>query len=132
MINSLESVLPGIGDRIVRKEMGTPLTNIHYIDSTNGCVYGTEKSFWQIGAFGFKTESEIENLYLCGASILANGVAGASYSGVQTAAKILGCSQADLLSADATQQLQVYDAEDDSQYPDLIKQKIKNRKRLRV
>lgn len=130
MINSLERVVPGISNKIVSKEMGTPLTNMFYIDSTNGCVYGTEKSFWQIGAFAFKPDSEIENLYLCGASILANGVAGASYSGVQTAAKILGCSQADLLKPDPTQQLLVYNAEDNSQYPEWIQKKIMG-KRLR-
>ena len=124
IMRGLERVLPGIGDKVVQMEMGTPLTNMHYIDSTNGCVYGTEKNFWQIGAFGFKPESEIENLYLCGASILANGVAGATYSGVQTAAKILGCSQADLLTPDPDQQLRVYNAEDASQYPEWMQKKI--------
>lgn len=130
MIISLERVLPGIERKIVHKEMGTPLTNMFYIDSTNGCVYGTEKNFWQIGAFAFKPKSEIENLYLCGASILANGVAGATYSGVQTAAKILNCSQADLLIADPSQQLRIYNAEDSSQYPEWIQKKI-NGKRIR-
>ena len=124
MINGLERVVPGISNNIVQKEMGTPLTNMFYIDSTNGCVYGTEKSFWQTGAFGFKPQSEIENLYLCGASILANGVAGACYSGVQTAAKILGCSQADLLKDNQNQELQIYKAEDDSSYPEWIRKKI--------
>ncbi len=132
IINGLERVLPGISKSIIQKQMGTPLTNMHYIGSTNGCVYGTEKSFWQIGAFGFKAESEIENLYLCGASILANGVAGASYSGVQTAARILGSSQADLLKSDTPQQLRIYEAEDTSQYSETIKRKIMARRKLKV
>jgi len=129
MITGLEKILPGVKDHIVHQELGTPLTNMHYIDSTNGCVYGTEKNFWQIGAFAFKPESEIENLYLCGASILANGVAGATYSGVQTAAKILGCTQAELLIPEEEQQLRVYDAEDTSQYPDWILKKMEQRKK---
>ena len=100
MIVSLEKVLPGVRDKIVQKELGTPITNEHFINSTNGCVYGTEKTLNQIGPFSFKAKSEIENLYLCGASILSHGVAGASYSGVQTAAEILKCKQEDLLKQD--------------------------------
>ncbi|TDE10570.1 phytoene desaturase family protein [Dyadobacter psychrotolerans] len=124
LIKGIEKVVPGIGSRIVQKELGTPMTNMFYIDSTDGCVYGTEKSFWQIGAFAFKTKSEIENLYLCGASILANGVAGATYSGVQTAAKILNCSQDDLLKDSPDQNLRIYSAENVSGYPEWMKKKI--------
>jgi all-trans-retinol 13,14-reductase len=123
-INSLEKLLPGIRGKIVQKELGTPLTNKFYINSTDGNVYGTEKTFGQIGAFSFKTESEIENLYLCGASILSNGVAGATYSGVQTAAKILGCSQKDLLKSDGSQVVRIYEAEENSQYPEWMQKKI--------
>jgi len=125
LITSLEKVLPGVGSKIVQKELGTPMTNMFYINSTDGNVYGTEKSFWQIGAFAFKSKSEIENLYLCGASILSNGVAGATYSGVQTAAQILECSQHDLLRQDASQNVRIYDSEDHSQYPEWMRQKIK-------
>lgn len=132
MIKSIEKVLPGISGSIVQQEMGTPLTNKHYIGSTDGCVYGTEKSFWQIGAFAFKAQSEIRNLYLCGASILANGVAGASYSGVQTAARILGTSQAALLKPDSSQQLRVYAAEDATHYPEWIKTKMNTRRKVKV
>ena len=101
------------------------MTNEWYIRSTNGSVYGTEKSFRQTGPFAFTTGSEIENLYLCGASILSHGVAGAGYSGVQTAAKILHCSQADLIKADATQQVHIYDAEDEAAYPDWMLEKMR-------
>ncbi|WP_257212825.1 phytoene desaturase family protein [Maribacter sp. 4U21] len=91
MINGLEKVVPGIRDHIVSKDLGTPITNEYYINTTKGNVYGTEKSLKHIGPFAFKAKSEIENLYLCGASILSHGVAGASHSGVATAAVILGC-----------------------------------------
>ncbi len=124
MIKTLEQVIPGIGDKIVQKELGTPITNEYYINSTNGCVYGTEKSFWQIGPFAYKSKSEIENLYLCGASVLSHGVAGAGYSGVETAAKILKCRQEDLLQTDNSQNIRIYEAEDDSNYPDWMKKKI--------
>lgn len=125
MIKTLEIVIPGIESKIVQKELGTPITNEYYINSTNGCVYGTEKSFWQIGPFAYKAKSEIENLYLCGASVLSHGVAGAGYSGVETAAKILKCRQEDLIQPDDSQEIKIYEAEDDSEYPDWMRKKIK-------
>jgi len=125
MIGSLEKVLPGIKNHIVHKSLGTPLTNKHYINSTNGSVYGTEKSLSHIGPFSFDAKSEIENLYLCGASILSHGVAGASYSGVQTAAEILHCKQDDLLVNDDNQEIRIYDAENSEGYPEWMLNKIK-------
>ncbi|MHA7059102.1 phytoene desaturase family protein [Aquimarina sp. M1] len=124
MIRTLEKVVPGIDDKIVQKELGTPITNEYYINSTNGCVYGTEKSFWQIGPFSYKSKSEIENLYLCGASVLSHGVAGAGYSGVETAAKILNCTQEDLIQPDDSQNIRIYEAEDDTDYPEWMHKKI--------
>ncbi|GGX24986.1 phytoene desaturase family protein [Aquimarina muelleri] len=129
-INSLEKVVPGISKHIVHKELGTPITNKYYINSTNGCVYGTEKSLRHIGPFAYKPKSEIENLYLCGASIASHGVAGASYSGVQTAAIILKCRQDDLITTDANldQDIRIYDAEDPSGYPDWMLRKMEIKK----
>jgi all-trans-retinol 13,14-reductase len=128
IIKTLEKNFPGISEKIVNKELGTPLTNEHYINTTNGCVYGTEKSFKQIGPFSYKAKSEIENLYLCGASVLSHGVAGASYSGVQAAAGILGKTQRDLIQSDDSQSVQIFEAEDAANYPDWIKQKMEQKK----
>lgn len=127
-LNSLEKVVPGISNHIINQELGTPLTNEYYINSTKGSVYGTEKTLFQIGPFAYKPYSEIKDLYLCGASIAAHGVAGSSYSGVQTAAKILGCRQDDLLQHDNSQQLRLYDADDDTHYPEWMQKKIEVRK----
>ncbi|MCK0189282.1 NAD(P)/FAD-dependent oxidoreductase [Arenibacter sp. F20364] len=128
MINTLERALPGIKDKIIHKELGTPITNKHYVNTTNGNVYGTEKTFRQIGPFAFRAKSEIENLFMCGASIQSHGVAGASYSGVQTAAAILNCRQDDLIKPNELQNIRIFEAEDDSDYPTDIQQKIKVRK----
>ena len=125
MIRSAERVVPNISKHIVHQQLGTPKTNEHYINSTEGSVYGTEKTLNQIGPMSYGLKSEIENLYLCGASILSHGVAGASYSGVQTAAHILGKRQEDLIQSDETQKLRVYDAEDSSEYPEWMLQKMK-------
>tara|TARA_B110000467_G_scaffold164993_1_gene197399 strand:- start:5761 stop:7422 length:1662 start_codon:yes stop_codon:yes gene_type:complete len=127
MINGLEKVLPGVSNKIVQKELGTPITNEFYINSTEGSVYGTEKSFKQTGPFSYKAKTEIENLFLCGASVMAHGVAGASYSGVQAAAIILKCKQEDLLKTDESQNISIYDAENSSEYPDWMFKKMKQK-----
>jgi phytoene dehydrogenase-like protein len=128
MIKGLEKVIPGVGNAIVHQELGTPMTNKHYIKSTEGNVYGTEKSLGFIGPFGHKAKSEIDNFYLCGSSIMAHGVAGSSYSGVQTAALILECSKNDLLKEDPSQHIRIYSSEDSSGYPNWLLNKIELKK----
>ncbi|WP_179375307.1 phytoene desaturase family protein [Winogradskyella wichelsiae] len=123
-LKSLEKIIPGITLSIVHQELGTPITNEYYINATKGNVYGTEKSLKHIGPFAYKMKTEIENLYMCGSSTLSHGVAGAGYSGVQTAAVILGCKQDDLIQPDTSQNLRVFDAEDDTNYPDWMLKKI--------
>ena len=122
---TLEKVIAGISMHVVQQELGTPLTNKYYINSTRGSVYGTEKSLKHIGPFAYKAKTEIENLYMCGASIVSHGVSGASYSGVQTAATILGCRQDDLLKPSPNQHLRFYEAENNNNYPDWMLEKIK-------
>lgn len=129
LLKSLEKVVPGISQHVIQLELGTPFTNEHYIRSTKGNVYGTEKSFKQTGPFSFGAKSEIENLYMCGASIISHGVAGSSYSGVKTAAIILNCTEDELIQPDASQELQIFDAEDSSQWPEWLHQKIADKKR---
>lgn len=128
-LNNVEKVIPGAKEHIIQAELGTPKTNQYFINSTDGNVYGTEKTFGQIGPFAFKNKSEIENLYLCGASTLSHGVAGAAYSGVEAAAKVLNTSSEDLLKDHTNQKLRVYDAEEESSWPQWVHQKIEDRKR---
>ncbi|MDB2562671.1 NAD(P)/FAD-dependent oxidoreductase [Sulfurimonas sp.] len=111
MLNSLEKVLPGIKENVVHKNLATPITNEYYVNSTEGNVYGTDKRLKQIGPFAFRPKSEIENLYLCGASILSHGVAGASFSGVTTAGVILGKRQEELLIHDGKQEIKIHSTE---------------------
>jgi all-trans-retinol 13,14-reductase len=110
-IVSLEKIVPGIGEHIVMKDLSTPLSNERYVNSTKGNIYGTEKNPNQVGLNGYKPKTEIENLYLCGASVTAHGISGASYSGVETAAKVLGCNIKDLLVADSDQEIKIIDLE---------------------
>ncbi len=129
LMNTFKRILPDIHKHIVHLELGTPITNEYYINSTKGNVYGTEKGFMQTGPFSYKAKTEIENLYMCGASIMSHGVAGASYSGVKTAAEILGCREEDLIKKDEAQELRIYDAEDSSQWPDWIHQRVADKKK---
>lgn len=129
LMNTFKRILPAIHKNIVHLEVGTPITNEYYINSTKGNVYGTEKGFMQTGPFSYKAKTEIENLYMCGASIMSHGVAGASYSGVKTAAEILACTEDDLIQKDETQQLRIYDAEDKSQWPDWIHERMAAKKK---
>ncbi len=126
-MNSVEKVIPGAKQHVVQVELGTPKTNEFYINSTHGNVYGTEKTFNQIGPFSFQNKSEIKNLFLCGASTLSHGVGGATYSGVAAAAKILDCSPQELLIPDENQQLRIYDAEDSATWPAWVHEKRKVR-----
>ncbi len=127
MLNGLERILPGVKNKIVHAELGTPITNEFYINGTRGNAYGTEKTFNQIGPFAYQAKSEIENLYLCGASVLAHGVAGAANSGVKTASVILKCHTRDLLKADPSQNITIFDAEDESTWSEFVRQKRKDR-----
>ncbi len=129
MMNNLEKIIPGAKSHVVQMELGTPKTNQYYINTTNGNVYGTEKTINQVGPFSFGSKSEIENLFLCGASTLSHGVGGATHSGVATAAKILGCYPDELTKPEPGQDIRIYDAEDSSGWPDWINQKIANKKR---
>lgn len=129
LLNNVEKVIPGAIQNIVQAELGTPKTNEYYIKSTNGNVYGTEKTFRQIGPFSFKNQSEIDNLFLCGASTLSHGVGGATYSGIAAASKILNCKASELLVRDNHQNIRIYDAENSSDWPEFICNKIANKKR---
>lgn len=128
-LNNVEKIIPGAKQHIVQAELGTPKTNQYFINGTDGNVYGTEKTFNQIGAFAFKNKSEIKNLFLCGASTLSHGVAGATYSGVEAAAKVLKTTSEELLKDNKEQNLRVYDAEDESTWPQWVHNKIEDKKR---
>ncbi|UPQ79931.1 NAD(P)/FAD-dependent oxidoreductase [Flavobacterium azooxidireducens] len=119
-LNTIETIIPPIRQHIVQAELGTPKTNQFYINSTRGNVYGTEKTLRQIGPFAYKNQTEFENLYLCGASTLSHGVTGASYSGLESAARILNCKSTDFLIEDESQKITIFDAEDSSTWNEYV------------
>jgi all-trans-retinol 13,14-reductase len=97
MMRTLARRIPGIEEHVVFSELGTPLTNVHYCAATGGNLYGTEKTLGQLGPRGYGVRTEIEDLWLAGASTLGHGVLPATISGLVAAQGILGCSLDDLL-----------------------------------
>ncbi len=126
-LKSLEKVVPGVRNKIVQMELGTPKTNEFYINCTKANVYGTEKNLSQL-LFPYQVKTEINNLYMCGSSTLSHGAVGAAVSGVMSAAAILKCNMEELLKTDGTQNIIIYDAEDSSKWPNWIHQKMKDKK----
>lgn len=106
MYAGIEKVVPGLRDKVVFEALGTPLTNRHYVASTEGNIYGTEKSRLQLGPFAMGTRTEIEGLFLCGASTSSHGVAGATITGVAAACRAIGCRQRDVLTGTGTLRLE--------------------------
>ena len=97
LLDAVGRVVPGLESHLLFAKLGTPLTSAHYIGGTNGNYYGTEKSPFQVGPFGFGVDTEIPGLWMCGASTIAHGVAGATVSGLLAAAAILECATGELL-----------------------------------
>ncbi|MAE71448.1 MAG: phytoene dehydrogenase [Gemmatimonadetes bacterium] len=122
MLRAADKVVPGISEHSVFAELATPLTNAHYVRSTKGSFYGTEKSRWQLGPFGFGVATEVSDLWLCGASTLGHGVMGATASGLAVAARILRCSWRDLLDQRGPD-LRIYPADDPSAWPPQLRRK---------
>lgn len=128
-MKSLEKLMPGISKHAIQMELGTPKTNDFFINCTQGNIYGTKKTLMQIaGPLAYQQKTEIQNLYLCGASTLAHGVSGACLSGVKTAADLLNCKMDDLIRPNPNQHISIYDAEDSSTWPEWVHNKIKARK----
>ncbi len=124
MFDTAENIIPGIKDHVVFADLGTPLTNKYYVEATHGNLYGIDKRRSQIGPLAFSPQTEFENLLVCGASSSnGHGVAGVTASGLAVARKILKCRTADLLQQNGPT-LQIYPAEDISQWPEKLQTRI--------
>ena len=110
MLAAIEKRIPGLTKKVVFQDIGSPLTNVHYVEATRGNIYGTEKVLGQMGPFGFKQASPFKGLTLCGASTMGHGVPGASLSGLNAAAMMLDCRMEDLLKKDQPK-IQTFSAE---------------------
>ena len=123
LFRALDRRVPGRSRHVVFWSLGTPLTNVHYLQAHRGNLYGVEKSPAQAGPLGFATRTEFEGLLLVGASTLSHGVSGATATGLAAARSILQCRTADLLRQ-AGPPLRLYPAEDVSQWPAHLQARI--------
>jgi len=71
MLAAVGGVIPGLNPTFA--ELGTPLSNVHYCAATEGNLYGTEKSRWQVGPWAWPVRSAVRGLYMCGASTHPGG-----------------------------------------------------------
>jgi phytoene dehydrogenase-like protein len=91
LIETAERVFPGLKEQIVYQELSTPLTHTRYTRASNGTSYGIALTPDQFLKNRPSSRTEIEGLYLCGASCRAgHGIAGVALSGLQAAARVLG------------------------------------------
>jgi all-trans-retinol 13,14-reductase len=123
MLDAVGRIIPGVRDHVTFAELGTPLTNQHYVMATGGSLYGTEKTLGNLGPFAFQTRSELEGLWLCGASTVSHGVMGATMSGLEAAKRILGCRVRDLLEGGGPE-LCVYPADHPSAWPAALRARL--------
>ncbi|MCA9961673.1 MAG: NAD(P)/FAD-dependent oxidoreductase [Anaerolineales bacterium] len=123
MFATIEEIVPGIRDHVVFCDLGTPLTNQHYLAAHRGNLYGIAKSPFQMGPFSFAVKSAVPGLWLCGASTLSHGVSGATASGIAAARSILGCRTRDLLQQNGPT-LSIYPSENVGQWPPELQAKI--------
>ncbi|MCI0393408.1 MAG: NAD(P)/FAD-dependent oxidoreductase [Chloroflexi bacterium] len=130
MLGVLDQRIPGLKDAVVFKELGTPLTNVHYVNTHRGNIYGIDKHIQQVGPFGFRPRTEIKNLYLCGASTISHGVAATTTTGLMAAQQILGGRMNDLLIQNGPP-LPIYPCDDTSQWPARLQKRIASKQARR-
>lgn len=116
MLDRIEGIVPGFRDRMVFESIGSPLTNRFYVGSTRGNLYGIEKHALQIGPFGYPIRSPIAGLWMCGASTMGHGVAGATFSGMAVARDILGVRTSEILT-EPGQSLQIWPSDHPESWP---------------
>ncbi|MGL4305241.1 MAG: phytoene desaturase family protein [Mycobacteriaceae bacterium] len=91
MIARADTAFPGLANKVVHREAATPLTQERFTQSTLGSAYGIEMSLSQFGAFRPGPSTEINGLYLAGASCKPGPTTeGVLLSGAYTASAILG------------------------------------------
>ncbi len=89
LIKRAGRLIPGLADRIVVKEVATPLTNVRYGRQPFGSIYGREQTVENMFANRRSPRTPIPNLFLAGAWIAGGGMSTAMGSG-RTAALLAG------------------------------------------
>ncbi len=126
LLHAVDQRIPGFRDSIVFSDLGTPLSNEHYLAAHKGNIYGIAKKRFQVGPLAFPIRTEVKNLYMVGASTMSHGVSGVTGTGLTAARQILGCRTRDMLAQNGPE-LAIYPAEDISQWPKDLQKRIQKR-----
>jgi phytoene dehydrogenase-like protein len=90
LIDLMERSFPGISDLIEYKELGTPLTILHYLHRVRGEMYGLPLSPQRFELGWLRPQTSIKGLYLSGTDVCAPGIYGGMLGGVMAASEIMG------------------------------------------
>ena len=123
LIRTTDRIFPGFAEHLVMSDVGTPLTNVHYVASARGNAYGTEKNAQQIGPWAYRVETPVRGLFMCGASTVGHGVFGAVLSGLLAAARMLRSEPLELLQH--YDEVRIYPADDPSLWPAELQSKLR-------
>ena len=82
--------VPGFGDRICFKMLGSPTSNLRYCLSPQGNSYGSDMGPGSIGPGRLDHRSEIPGLYFCNASAGYGGFAGTIWTGSRLYEELTG------------------------------------------
>jgi len=99
MLDFADKKIAGLKAHTLFIEAGSPATLQRYTLNHKGAAYGWDVSPKQVGANRIANKAPIEGLYFAGHwTTPGGGVYGVSYSGVQTAQKVLGLTKQQELS----------------------------------
>jgi phytoene dehydrogenase-like protein len=90
LLETAEQVLPGLREHVDWQEAATPVTQERFTHSTGGTSYGIEFATDQMGPMRMGPQTDVEGLFLCGASTPSgHGIANVMRSGVVAAGAAL-------------------------------------------
>jgi phytoene dehydrogenase-like protein len=91
LLETAERVVPGLREHAHWKEAATPVTQERFTHSTGGTSYGIEYATDQMGPARLGYATDVEGLFLCGASTPAgHGIANVMFSGLRAAEAATG------------------------------------------
>ena len=93
MIEQTCQLFPQMKDCIDFVEIGSPVTNSHYIGQPHGEIYGLDHSsqrFDPLTVAKLRPKTDIEGLFLAGQDVLSCGFTGALWGGLLSAQQVLG------------------------------------------
>ncbi len=89
LVARAEKYLPNLSKHIEIMEVATPLTNVSFVNTPRGSIYGPAHTPEQVAFGRFRSDGPIPGLYLCGASVLGCGLSTCVTSGVMAARRAL-------------------------------------------